>query len=144
MIASIRHLPRPLALSLRNTFRRKLRVALTVLTLMVGGVMFIVVMSVNSSLNHTLDALIGDFGFDVWVGFERPYRISRLTEIAAAVPGVVEAEVWSYQAANLALDAESSGESSSAPGTRTRELYLWGLPNDSTLYSGAVSPRGAP
>jgi len=146
----IQRLPRPLALSLRNTFRRKLRVGLTLLTLIVGGVMFIVVMSVNSSLNHTLDALIGDFGFDVWVGFERPYRISRLIEIASAVPGVVKAEVWSYQAANLILDAEQGatdplasslkgGTSQSSQAQRTRELYLWGLPNDTSLYNAKVA-----
>jgi putative ABC transport system permease protein len=138
LIARIRHLPRPLALSLRNTFRRKLRVALTLLALIVGGVMFVIVMSVNSSLNRTLDTVLGDFGFDVWVGFERPYRISRLTEIASSVPGVVKSEVWSYQAASLALDTPSALGPSTL-GSRTRELYLWGLPTDSTLYSARLA-----
>ncbi len=144
LIARIRHIPRPLALSLRNTFRRKLRVALTLLALIVGGVMFVVVMSVNSSLNRTLDTVLGDLGFDVWVGFERPYRISRLTEIASSVPGVVKAEVWSYQAANLVLGTPSILGLSTTPmglgqGDRTRELYLWGLPTDSTLYSARLA-----
>jgi putative ABC transport system permease protein len=128
LIGRIRRLPRPLALSLRNTFRRKLRVALTLVTLVLGGVMFIVVMSVNSSLTHTLDVLLGDFGFDVYIGFERPYRASRLTEIATSVPGVVRAEVWSYQAANLNLGEDA-----------TRQIYLWGLPTDSTLYSARLA-----
>ena len=144
LIARIRHIPRPLALSLRNTFRRKLRVALTLLALIVGGVMFVIVMSVNSSLNRTLDTVLGDLGFDVWVGFERPYRISRLTEIASSVPGVVKAEVWSYQAANLALGGPSTlGLSTTltgrGQGDRTRELNLWGLPTDSTLYNARLA-----
>jgi putative ABC transport system permease protein len=41
LIGRIRFLSRPVALSLRNIFRRKARVALTLLTLTLGGVMFI-------------------------------------------------------------------------------------------------------
>ena len=79
MIGRIRSLPRPLALSLRNTFRRKVRVALTLLALAGGGVMFVMMMSVSTSFGNTLDALLSDFGFDTTIVLERPYSAARLT-----------------------------------------------------------------
>lgn len=51
LVGCIRFLPRPMTLSLRNMFRRKVRVVLTLLTLTLGGVIFIMVMSVGQSLN---------------------------------------------------------------------------------------------
>lgn len=132
LIGRIRRLPRPLALSLRNTFRHKARVSLTLLTLVLGGVIFIVVMSVGSSLNNTLDMLLNDLGFDVLLGFDRPYRVGRLVEIAETVPGVAKAEVWNYREISLALG-----------GGEEREAYLWGVPPDSALFSPRiVSGRG--
>jgi len=90
LIARIRRLPRPLMLSLRNTFRRKARVALTLLSLTIGGVMFIMVLSVGSSFRNTVDTLLNDFGLDVLVVFDRMYRVDRLVEIGESVPGVAE------------------------------------------------------
>ena len=103
LLGRIRRLPRPLALSLRNTFRRKARVALTLVTLALGGVMFMMVMSVSFSFRNTIEMLINDFGDDVNVGFARPYRVSRLVEVAESVPGVVSAEVWGRRGTRLKL-----------------------------------------
>jgi putative ABC transport system permease protein len=124
LIGRVRRLPRPLALSLRNTFRRKARIALTLITLVLGGVMFIVVISVGASMNNTLEVLLDDLGFDVAVGFERPYRVTRLVEVAEQVPGVARAEVWSYRSAELSL---ADGEE--------REVFLRGTPPDSEMFS---------
>ena len=50
-------LSRPLLLSIRNTFRRKGRLALTLFTLVVAGAIFIAVFNVRSSLNGFMDQL---------------------------------------------------------------------------------------
>lgn len=123
LIGRIRFLSRPLALSLRNTFRRKARMALTLLALTLGGVMFIMVLSVGTSFNRTLDVLLNDFGFDVLVVFERAHRAERLIEATESVSGVTRAEVWDVQIAELELD---NGE----------ELrgQLWGVPDGSQLF----------
>jgi putative ABC transport system permease protein len=123
LIGRVRRLPRPLALSLRNTFRRKARIALTLITLVLGGVMFIVVMSVGASMNNTLEVLLDDLGFDVVVWFERLHRVARLVEVAERVPGVARAEVWSYRSAELSL---ADGEE--------REVFLRGTPPDSEMF----------
>jgi putative ABC transport system permease protein len=124
LLGHIHFLSRPLALSLRNTFRRKARVALTLLALTLGGVMFIMVMSVGASFNNTLEVLLNDFGFDIFIVFARPYRVERLTEIARSVPGVTGVEVWDIEGATLKL---RSGE----------DLFgqLWGVPDNSVMFS---------
>jgi putative ABC transport system permease protein len=94
LLGRMRRLPRPLALSVRNTFRRKGRVALTLLTLALGGAMFMMVMSVRASFDHTLDMMLSDFGGDAVIWFARSYRASRLVEVSQGVPGVRAAEVW--------------------------------------------------
>ena len=127
MVGRVRHLPRPLVLSLRNIFRRKARVVLTLLTLTLGGVMFIVVMSVGTSLNNTLDMLITDLGLDVWVVFEHPHRTERLIEVAESVPGVLRAEVWDQREATLSL---VNGEE--------YVIYLLGLPPDSEMFNPRI------
>jgi putative ABC transport system permease protein len=103
LVGRIRRLPRPLALSLRNTFRRKARVVLTMLTLVLGGVMFIMVLSAEASLNHTLDVLLHQYGYDVSVWLDRSYRAERLIEVSQDVPGVVKAEAWRYYGAMMKL-----------------------------------------
>ncbi len=132
LIGRVRRLPRPLALSLRNTLRRKARVALTLLTLIVGGVMFIMVVSVDRSLNNTLEVLIGELSLDVWAVFDYPQRTARLIEVTEGVPGVIKAEVWDQRPAMLSL---ANGEQ--------RQILLMGLPPDSQMFNPRiVSGRG--
>jgi putative ABC transport system permease protein len=123
LLGRVRHLPRPLALSMRNTFRRKARVALTLLSLTLGGVMFILVMSVGDSFSNTLDVLLSDFGFDVLVVFDRTYRMERLIEATESVPGVTYVEVWDVRGATLELD---NGEE--------LQGQLWGVPDNSKMF----------
>jgi putative ABC transport system permease protein len=127
LAGSIRRLPRPLALSLRNTFRRKGRVALTLLALALGGVMFMMVMSVRSSLSNTIEMLVQDLDHDVWVWFRRRHPTARLAGVAEGVPGVTRAEVWSRWWVTLPL---ASGEE--------RDICLWGVPPDSAMFNPRV------
>lgn len=85
---------RPLLLSLRNTFRRKGRLALTLTTLALAGATFISVFSVRASISRTIDDIMRLWGFDSMITFEQPYRLARLREQALAVPGVTDADVW--------------------------------------------------
>jgi putative ABC transport system permease protein len=127
LIVGLRQLPRPLALSLRNTFRRKARIALTLLTLVLGGVMFLVVLSLSASMSNTLNLLLDDFGFDVYASLDRAYRVSRVVDVAMSVPGVVVAEVWNHRGAEIAL---SGGDE--------RSIFLQGVPHASAIYSPRI------
>lgn len=89
-----RALTRPWLLSLRNTFRSKGRLAMTLVTLMLAGAIFMSVFSVQNSLNSTVDRLLGWWNFDTIVGLERPYRAQKIDRTAKEVPGVRQTTVW--------------------------------------------------
>jgi putative ABC transport system permease protein len=127
VIGRVRFLSRPMALSLRNTFRRKARVLLTLLTLTLGGVMFIMVMSVGNSMTNTIEVLLQDFGYDAQIGFERFHSVGRLVEVTESVPGVARAEVWGRSGATLAL-----------PNGEEQTLSLRAVPPDSAMFSPRV------
>ncbi len=111
LIEHVRGLPRPLLLSLRNTFRRKGRLALTLSTLTLAGAIFIAVFSVRASLFSELDAALDDLDYDVEVDFNHPYRTAQLVREALRVPGVVEAEAWGFAIANRQRSDGSQSES---------------------------------
>jgi putative ABC transport system permease protein len=85
---------RPLLLSVRNTFRSKGRLALTLITLTLASATFISVFNVRSSLSSTVDDMIQWFNFDVMLTFDRPYRAEKLQHEALEVPGVTKTDVW--------------------------------------------------
>jgi putative ABC transport system permease protein len=121
--------PRPFVLSLRNTFRRKARVALTLLTLTLSGVMFVTVMSVGASLNKTLEDVIGDFGFDILLTIDRQQRMDKLNDLARRVPGVQAAETWDIQ----------GGTKIKLPGGGEKDTQLWAIPPDSKMFHFHIS-----
>jgi putative ABC transport system permease protein len=87
---------RPAQISLRNTFRRKGRLMLTLLTLSLASAIFISILSVRASLLQTLDDALTYFDYDVQVQFSRPYRTERIQRAVAETPGVEVVETWGF------------------------------------------------
>ncbi|MFO7683809.1 MAG: ABC transporter permease [Chloroflexota bacterium] len=85
---------RPLIISFRNTVRRKGRLALTLVTLILGTALFISVLSVRDSVQSTLDNFLTFHEYDVRVNFSRPYRTAALEQLALEEEGVVAVEAW--------------------------------------------------
>jgi putative ABC transport system permease protein len=125
LIGSLRGLSRPNRLALRNTFRRKGRLALTLAALTLGGAIFISVLSLRSSLYSTLDASIASQRYDVEVQFSRPYRAERVAASAAAVPGVTKVESLRRATAFPVRPDGATGEG----------LILRALPADTTMFA---------
>ncbi len=132
------HVSRPLLLSLRNTFRRKNRLALTLLTLTLGGAIFIAIFSVRDSTFLTLDDALQYWKYDVGVNFQRSYRAGQIETEALAIPGVVKAEAWGFSGARRlrADDSESKNLVLIAPPAQTQMLQpvvlqgRWLMPDD--------------
>jgi len=93
------HIPRPLLISLRNTFRRRNRLILTLFTLTMGGAIFISVFNVRVSLHEFIGAVGKYFLADVTLDFDQPYRLREIEQHARQVPGVVSIEGWAYASA---------------------------------------------
>jgi putative ABC transport system permease protein len=122
LVGGMHVLSRPLALSLRNAFRRKMRVALTLLTFVLVGVLFISVVSTRVSLDSSLEMVLSDLAYDVMVVSPRTYRTGRLVEVTEGVPSVARAEVWDQTECELSL----------ANGDKV-EFSLFGVPPDSQV-----------
>ncbi len=139
LIQRIRFFPRPMLLSLRNTFRRKGRVVLTLATLTLGGAIFISVFSVQASLRLTVDEVFNRlYNFDVGIGFDRPHRTDFVISEAMNVEGVAFAESRIQSSVRILYDddSESDGITLEAlqPDTLTMRPRLsqgrWLLPED--------------
>lgn len=104
--AGERLLPTPLAAALGNTFRHKERLALTISVLTVGGVMFLVIMSLISSTTTTLDNDLARRGYDVRIGFARSQDADEVQRLAQEVAGVTSANIWYTANATLLRQGE--------------------------------------
>ena len=100
-LEQLRVLSRPLLISIRNTFRRKGRLALTLFTLTLGGAIFIAVFNSQISLNLKVDQVSKYFGADVNLDFARSYRIEKVEREAMSIEGVERVEVWIRTSAEL-------------------------------------------
>lgn len=101
------HIPRPFVISLRNTFRRKNRLVLTLFTLTMGGAIFISVFNVRSGLHDYISQIGKYFRADVTLDFDRPYRLEEVESAAMKIPGVTNVEGWQFATAEL-LDNEDN------------------------------------
>jgi len=124
----VRGLPRPLLLSLRNTFRRKMRLSLTLLALTLGSAIFIAVLSVYAGLMTTLDEALDYYNFDILVSFSRPYRIEQVEAELSRVPGIVASETWGVTSTRI----------KNQDGSETDTIILVAPPTDTELINPNV------
>jgi len=127
ILGSLAGLPRMTTLALRNTFRRLGRVALTQVTLVAAGAIFMMVLSTHHSFNETILQIFRGFGYDVIIGFSQPQRINEIIPLIEAQPNVAHAEMW------LFLGAPGHVPGTSGPGSEY-DVALRGIPADTELY----------
>lgn len=129
LVERIRGLPRPLLISLRNTFRRKGRLALTLSTLILAGAIFIGVYSLSDSIGLLIDQVFGYVLTDVNVGFNQSYRTQKVLPLALNVPGVVAGESW----------GEALGSVLTEDGSTGTQISFIAPPANSTLIEPTIS-----
>jgi len=123
VLRRVRFLSRPLLISLRNTFRRKARLVLTLTTLTLAGAIFIGVVNVRASMGATIDQIFAYLLSDVNLNFDRVRRTEEVVPIMQQVPGVDVVEAWA------GMNAEVMG-----PGDIAAEkLVVFGPPVNSQL-----------
>jgi putative ABC transport system permease protein len=119
----LRLFSRPMLISLRNTFRRKGRLVLTLTTLTLGGAVFIATFNVQISLNKYMDQIGQYFLSDVNVALDRPYRTVEIEDLLKDVPGVGRVEGWAAARAEILQE----------DGTAAEQVRLLAPPAGSTL-----------
>lgn len=102
-------MPRPMRLSLRNAFRKRTRLILTLFTLVLGGAIFIGVYNLWASFDKTIEDIQGYFLADINMSFGRYYRYDEVASLAKNVPGVSSVEGWTEYAGTLISDEKQAG-----------------------------------
>ncbi len=119
----VRGLPRPVALSLRNTFLRKGRLALTLTTLILASMVVMAVLSVRESTIRTAEDMGSWWRYDAQVFMARPLPRADLEREAARVRGVEYVESWVEAPATFdRLDG-------------SQDLRVLGVPADSRIIA---------
>lgn len=131
---------RPVLLAFRNTFRRKGRLALSLLTLTLGGAIFISIFSVYSSVQRTVESASLSWQYDLAVYFGRDYLSARLEQTLRRSHLLADIESWYVTTTRrqLANQAESDDIEVMAVPAQTQLLSpvliagRWLQPDDQT------------
>ena len=122
-------LPRPLLLSLRNTFRRKGRLALTLGTLTLASAIFVSVFSVRDSLQGTLQDSLNYWLYDIEVTLAQPQAEDKAINQALQIPGVTHVEAWSNDGVRILREDQSE----------SRSIAVIAPPADTTLIKPVMT-----
>lgn len=118
---------RPLLLAIRNSFRRRTRLVLTLLTLAISGLFFMSALNMRDSMSHTLDRGFALRKYDLQVFLGDMYPAEQIDRAVRKTPGVVLAESWFRSGASLP-SAHSNEYGGSLDGFR---FPIIALPEDS-------------
>ncbi len=120
---------RPIRISLRNTFRRKVRLGLTLFTLVLAGAVFISVYNLWASFDQVIEDIQGYFLADINISFGRSYRFDKVAAMAESVAGVESVEGWLEYPGTLKMGDDEAG---------TQVLFV-APPSTSTLIDPIIT-----
>ncbi len=137
-------------LSLRNSFRRRARLLLTLLTLSAGGLFFMTALNVRASMINTLDQLFAARKFDLQVWFSGPQPLAKIENAVRNTPGVTRFEGWFATEGSVVEnplskpenDPHSSGGLHDNVETRNRFTVLALPPETRMLQLNIIEGRG--
>ncbi|MCC7450463.1 MAG: ABC transporter permease [Anaerolineae bacterium] len=89
-------LPMPILLSVRNVFRQRIRLLLTLVALSIGGATFIAVMGTRGALNTSFDELQKENNYDIMIRYEldRDTLAREVEKTVLEIAGVRSVETW--------------------------------------------------
>jgi len=128
LFAKARRMSRMMLLTISNTFRNKWRVVLMQLTLVLSGVIFMMVVSVQDSLVYTIrDVLFSILNTNIIMGFQEPQRIGYVEELTLAYPGIKTVEMWGSAGVTMRPRGQKESEDDQGAG-------LFGVPLPTKTY----------
>jgi putative ABC transport system permease protein len=110
-IATIGGNLRPFLLSVRNSFRRRTRLVLTMLTLAVSGLFFMSALNIRRSMSNTLDRSFALRKYDLQIFLGDMYPSEQIERAIGRTQGIVRAESWFTSGASIpGKDAREGGD----------------------------------
>jgi putative ABC transport system permease protein len=135
---------RPQLFAIRNSFRRRTRVLLTIATLAAGGVFFMSALNLRSSMIHTLDGLFAQRKYDLSVQFAELSDTEAIERAVKSTRGIARAETWivsqgSATPGKAPSMSHSGGGLHRAPMTLDKDSFtIIALPADTQLMKPEV------
>jgi len=124
LLMRVRGLPRPLLLSIRNTFRRRGRLFMTLGTLTLAGVLFISIVNVRGAMTARLYDVLKMYNFEIILILDKSYGGRMAEHRAEQIPNISQVEARTYaQVQRVKTD-----------GTKGATFSLAGLPPESDFF----------
>ncbi len=131
LMSRVQGLPRLAALALRNTFRRAGRVALTEITLICAGAIFMMVVATGESFDKTIASVWQGWGFDVAFVFTNFQRVGEMEAAITTFPDVRAVEMWTWAQAK----ARRPGQTGAA---NDYDAQLRGIPDGTRMFGATL------
>jgi putative ABC transport system permease protein len=109
-LVRINLLSRPVLISLRNTFRNKGRMVLTLFTLSLGGALFISTFNVQLSMSNYVEQISQYFIGDLNLTLAYPYRVEKIEELLSPVEEISHIEGWMTARSEIIQPDGTSGD----------------------------------
>lgn len=121
-------LTRDILLALRNPFRKRGRLVLSLVTLTFAGAVFMAIVNLQASLNGALNEMFEFWRYDAWLIVDGHIPAERLVNEALSVPGVSSAEAWGF----------TIGRAVFPDGSESENLYLLAPPAGTPLLDPPI------
>jgi putative ABC transport system permease protein len=108
-LSNVKGSARSFLLSLRNVFRRRSRLILTLLTLTVAGASFITAKNVSASVDQGVASKFDATPYDIEIAFSQAYPQEEVERFVSQVEGVEHVETWGGARSVIVLPDGSLG-----------------------------------
>jgi putative ABC transport system permease protein len=125
IIGRLPFVSRPFLLAFRNTFRRKGRLVLSLLTLALGIAICIAIFTIYSSVQRTVTTVSQAWRYDATIYFEQSYLAARTLQLVQKAPGVATVEAWYTMPVRIQR----------ADGTESDDIQVVAPPADTALFA---------
>lgn len=149
MLAGVGGAARPVLLAVRNSFRRRIRLALTCMTLCCAGMFFMAALNLRTSMIDTFDRLFAATHCDLTLELEQMYPTEKIDRALRGVPGVLASEDWiagdgwvsphgntANNGQTPGVPADSQSQTSEKAGSR---FIVIAMPPDSKLFTPVMA-----
>ncbi len=129
LMARLAFVPRMTSMAVSNTFRKKTRVLMTQITLVGAGVLFMAVLSAQSSIRYTFGPVLFDtLQSNILLGFEESERFRAVERLVwQTEPKTSEVEMWAPIRGEMRPAAQPEGFDD-------RNVTITGMPVPSEVY----------
>jgi putative ABC transport system permease protein len=149
LLAGVGGATRPVLLAMRNSFRRRVRLALTCATLICAAMFFMAALNLRTSMIDTFDRLFAAEKFDLTLDLEQMYPTDKIERALHGIPGVITWEDWivvdgwvppedstELQSRNSGVPA---GPQPQTDDERGNHFIVVAMPSDSKLFAPVVA-----